>query len=209
MNGSAVPASLSGSLTSAAPQQGRRERAPGSLLLVQDFVNTRDIEAGSDDIAGATALRSWLGSRALLSPDVAVTPADAARAATFREALRVLLFAHHGEPLDRTALRMLNQAATEAHLSPRFTADGGYRLEPDASGISGALGRIVAAVSEAMDAGTWSRLKACRNDACQWAFYDSSRNRSGSWCTMAVCGNRMKGRAYRRRHREEKAAAPA
>jgi predicted RNA-binding Zn ribbon-like protein len=45
--------------------------------------------------------------------------------------------------------------------------------------------------------GSWSRLKACRQ--CGWAFYDYSRNRSGSWCSMQLCGNRTKTRAYRRR----------
>ena len=45
--------------------------------------------------------------------------------------------------------------------------------------------------------GTWRRLKACREDTCQWAFYDRSKNRSGTWCSMAVCGNRAKARAYR------------
>ena len=50
-----------------------------------------------------------------------------------------------------------------------------------------------------MRVGTWERLKVCRNDECQWAFYDHSRNHSGAWCTMAICGNRMKGRAFRTR----------
>ena len=44
----------------------------------------------------------------------------------------------------------------------------------------------------------WSKsVKACQADDCHWAFYDSSRNRSGRWCDMAVCGNREKVRAYR------------
>jgi len=47
--------------------------------------------------------------------------------------------------------------------------------------------------------GTWARVKACVADDCQWAFYDSSRNRSGRWCDMAVCGNREKVRTYRSR----------
>src|SRR3712207_8580100 len=41
------------------------------------------------------------------------------------------------------------------------------------------------------------RLKACPWDSCQWAFYDQSRNRSGVWCNMAVCGNRAKVAAHR------------
>ena len=52
---------------------------------------------------------------------------------------------------------------------------------------------------ESMVAGTWSRLKVCPADDCQWAFYDHSKNRSGTWCSMQVCGNRAKVRAYRER----------
>ena len=46
------------------------------------------------------------------------------------------------------------------------------------------------------------RLKICPN--CQWLFIDRSRNRSRSWCDMAVCGNRVKaGRHYRRQKEAE------
>jgi hypothetical protein len=47
--------------------------------------------------------------------------------------------------------------------------------------------------------GTWTRLKACANDECQWAFYDRSRNHGGAWCEMAACGNKLKNRAFRAR----------
>jgi predicted RNA-binding Zn ribbon-like protein len=50
-----------------------------------------------------------------------------------------------------------------------------------------------------MAAGTWDRLKACRQETCRWAFYDNTKNRSGVWCTMEVCGNRAKARSYRER----------
>jgi predicted RNA-binding Zn ribbon-like protein len=43
----------------------------------------------------------------------------------------------------------------------------------------------VAIVVGAMQDGTWSRLKPCRNHGCRWLFYDHSTNRSGTWCTMA------------------------
>ncbi len=45
--------------------------------------------------------------------------------------------------------------------------------------------------------GTWQRVKACDADDCLEAFYDQSRNRSGRWCDMSLCGNRTKVRAYR------------
>ncbi|MDW9413303.1 CGNR zinc finger domain-containing protein [Sinorhizobium meliloti] len=45
------------------------------------------------------------------------------------------------------------------------------------------------------------RLKICPN--CAWLFLDRSRNRSRTWCDMAVCGNRAKARRHYRRSREE------
>ncbi len=54
-------------------------------------------------------------------------------------------------------------------------------------------------VFTAMTDGTWARLKTCRNERCQKAFYDTSKNRSGAWCSMAGCGSRFKARAYRHR----------
>jgi predicted RNA-binding Zn ribbon-like protein len=72
-------------------------------------------------------------------------------------------------------------------------------LEPDAGGVDGALGRLLAIVHVSIADGTWSRLKACREDSCEWAFYDHTKNRSGAWCDMGVCGNRAKARAFRER----------
>ena len=63
------------------------------------------------------------------------------------------------------------------------------------------LGRLAAIVARSQADGTWPRMKACPNDRCHWAFYDRSRNRSRTWCTMSVCGNRAKARSYRARHR--------
>jgi hypothetical protein len=62
-----------------------------------------------------------------------------------------------------------------------------------------ALDGVVAIALGAMLDGTWPRLKACRN--CCWSFYDYSPNRSATWCSMQLCGNRKKTRAYRSRRR--------
>ena len=68
------------------------------------------------------------------------------------------------------------------------------------AGADAVVAELLAITHESMAAGTWPRLKACRAHDCEWAFYDRSRNRSGTWCSMAVCGNRAKARNYRRRH---------
>ena len=61
------------------------------------------------------------------------------------------------------------------------------------------LGWLLSFVYAATADGTWPRLKACREHTCEWAFYDHTKNRSGAWCSMAVCGNRAKARTYRAR----------
>ena len=72
-------------------------------------------------------------------------------------------------------------------------------LAPAIPGFAGAMARLLVPVAQAIGDGSWQRVKACRANDCRWAFYDRSRNRSGVWCEMAVCGNRTKVRAYRER----------
>jgi len=81
----------------------------------------------------------------------------------------------------------------------RFAAGGSTALEPLASGWNRALSQLLGFIVVAQIEGRWPRLKACRKDTCQWAFYDYSKNRSGRWCTMRRCGNQTNARAYRRR----------
>ena len=73
--------------------------------------------------------------------------------------------------------------------------DAELRFAPRGDALDG----VVAIAFAAMLDGTWSRLKACRN--CRWCFYDYSPNRSATWCSMQLCGNRKKTRAYRARQR--------
>ena len=86
---------------------------------------------------------------------------------------------------------MLDGIAEAARFTVTFER-GDARLVPRASGLDGALGEILAVVHRSMADGTWWRLKGCPRDVCHWAFYDRSRNGSGKWCAMSVCGNRTK-----------------
>ena len=91
------------------------------------------------------------------------------------------------------------RAARKGELAIHFADDGSASLAPEAEGFAGALARLLVPVADAHSDGSWQRVKACRAANCHWAFYDRSRNRSGVWCAMAVCGNRTKVRAYRER----------
>ena len=177
-------------------EPGERTPAPGPLRLVQLFVNTNDLEGGPELLPDADALRAWLVDHDLLA-DEPVSDEDHARAIALREAIRELVSANAGLPHDPAAAAVVNEigAGLRPVLEPPAT-----RFEPSAGGVEGALGQIVAAIHEAVAEGSWERLKACERDICRWAFYDHSKNRSGHWCSMAVCGQREKNRrAYRRR----------
>jgi predicted RNA-binding Zn ribbon-like protein len=175
------------------------DTAPGKLELVRLFVNTADLEDGTDALSAPAALAGWLEGHGL-ARDVSADAADVAAARELREAIRGLLLENNGVRARKQSAAVLGRTAERARLALRFEAAGEARLEPAAPGVDGALGRLVATAATAMADGTWSRLKACRADRCGWAFYDHARNRSRRWCSMAVCGNRTKARSYRRRH---------
>jgi predicted RNA-binding Zn ribbon-like protein len=177
-----------------------RAPAPGDLRLVQEFENTADLEQGTDQLGTPESLAAWLDEAGLLDDGApALTSDDVERAVAVREAVRALLFANNGADPDPGAVETLNRLADGARLRVRFDADARATLVPACNGVDAAIGRLLAAINAAMTDGTWARLKACRDDVCQWAFYDHSKNRSGAWCTMASCGNRSKARAYRER----------
>jgi predicted RNA-binding Zn ribbon-like protein len=171
------------------------------LALIQGFVNTRDVEASTDALDSPEGLREWFVTRGLISSDGSTDDADLRRTCALRESLRTLLEANHGEAPPVDAVALFNQQAASIRLRLEADISGRPTLEPGEGGIEGALGRLLTIVYTAVVDGTWRRLKVCPSDGCRWAFYDHSKNRSSTWCTMAVCGNRGKVRAYQQRRR--------
>jgi predicted RNA-binding Zn ribbon-like protein len=195
-------------------QPGGRSAAPGALALVQSFINTHydlEVEHGADVFATAPSLAGWLAAHRLIDPAAArVGERDLRRMVTVRESLRALA-ARNGDygradpgaaASVRGAIGQLNQSATGAQVEIRFTPEGADFVAHDRGGIDAALGRLLAIVAVAMVDGSWSRLKVCPGENCGWAFFDHSRNQSGRWCSMAVCGGRAKARAHYRRRRD-------
>ncbi|GAA3701788.1 CGNR zinc finger domain-containing protein [Nonomuraea antimicrobica] len=156
---------------------------PFSTELVRDFVNTFDVEAQADELSSPAELALWLRDRGLAGPGDRATDDDLHAAHHLREGLRA-------------ALRREEAPLPALPLQVRVRAEG-PELVPAADGVRGGLAGIAAAAVSA----SWDRLKVCAEGTCQWAFIDSSKNRSRSWCSMRVCGNRTKTRAYRARKR--------
>lgn len=183
---------------SKAPRYDVPKAAPSPLRVVQLFVNTVDLENEREWLPDPAALAAWAREHGLVQARTRFTDRDLAHARELREAFRALLAANRDHRRDAAALALLTNAARAAELSVVFEDDG-PRLEPEADGIDGLCGRLVSVAATAMLDGSWERLKACRN--CRWAFFDASKNRSARWCSMSLCGNRLKTRAYRRRQR--------
>jgi predicted RNA-binding Zn ribbon-like protein len=182
------------------PKTPQTKPAPGELEVLRSFVNTYDLEERTDDIDTPGALRDWLAARGLIARTEQLDEEDVRRARSVREALRALLLTNNGFDVDQRALETLNNAARGAEVVVSFGDAGAPHLSPIRPGFQGALGRLLGVAFRSMADGTWERLKACPAHDCEWAFYDASKNRSGTWCNMQVCGNRAKARNYRERH---------
>ena len=166
--------------------------APGPLETVRAFVNTLDIDEGTDELRTPAELSNWLSSHGPTAERA--TDADLRRAIEVRETLRAILRAH----ASATHPDRENSTGRPA-ADLRAIADGQVRVAEGGATPAAGLARILLIAAEASTTGTWPRLKICSADDCQWAFYDRSPTKSACWCSMAGCGSRAKSRAYRQR----------
>jgi predicted RNA-binding Zn ribbon-like protein len=175
--------------------------------MVQAFVNTHfDLvhDHGTEVLHSPAALGEWLRQAGLVAGGPSPGENELVRALTLREALRDLARAGAADPpTARAALRGLDASAAGNRVEVRFGSTGPRFVAAAGTGVDGALGCLLAITALAIADGSWSRLKVCPGNHCGWAFYDHSRNRTGRWCSMSVCGGRVKAkRHYRRRTRE-------
>lgn len=143
--------------------------------LVVDFLNTVDIERGEDLLDDPGLWQRWSAQRG-------VSPSNADEARAIRDALRAAV----GDP--RLPVEQFEVPLT-------FSLDN---QGPQLLGTT-AVAAVLVAATRLSIRGDWVRLKICPADDCLEAFYDESRNRSRTWCSMRVCGNREKARTWRAR----------
>lgn len=185
--------------------------------LALDFVNTRTDEHGTitDVLASFGDVVAWLEAAGVLAP------ADARTLRAF-EGPRQASDALSAVRAFRDVLReMLDEHRERGIIGARFVKAINGRL--DACGCARALVRerdgyalrvqyrferprdvlmpLANAAAELIAHEDLTRVKRCGGDCCDMYFLDTSRNRSRTWCDMAVCGNRAKAAAYYRRSR--------
>jgi len=174
----------------------KADQAAADLLIA--FVNTRDLEEGTEEIGDSEGLRHWVEEQTgeyLPVPDEEAH----ARVLALRESLRAFLCANNGVAAGGRELAALREAAERSRYRSSFGPRGELTLGPARSDLSGFEARLLLSIERLQAQGAWPRLKACTDEGCQWAFFDTTRNRSRTWCSMKECGNKEKTRRYRRR----------
>jgi hypothetical protein len=153
--------------------------------LVVAFLNTLDVEQGTDVLEDPGRWREWVMGQGLRPP-----PAE--------------VLAHVRSVRDGLRDAVVDGRAPVA--GPDRPHTGGLLRVELRCGIptlvaSDPVGAVLAASARLAVLGEWDRVKICPAQDCRWAFFDHSRNRSRTWCSMRVCGNRTKARNWRERAR--------
>lgn len=178
----------------------QNKQAPEPLRFAQRFVNTRNQMRGYDLLGSPEQAREWLEESGYDSVGY-IRGDELARLRELREKLRDILLSHNLGTSPETAEASSRLTGLVSNTAPGVSFDSEGR--PFLSSLSNGTGRVIEelliAVVGAGYEGTWQRLKACANEECRWIFYDASKNRSGSWCVMEICGSRAKMRSYRER----------
>ncbi|HEY1968823.1 MAG TPA: CGNR zinc finger domain-containing protein [Pseudonocardia sp.] len=188
----------------------RIELAPDGLALVHDLVNT--ISAGRrrqpDLLETLELAQPWLTrtlSRWAVSagvqnpPSLTLTEADLPRLRALRGRLRDRL---RGTVADSTvADSTVGDSALAGSLRLALDATGEVRAHPEGDGVEWITSAVLGQLYLAQLRDTRRRLKLCRNERCGTAFYDRSRNNSGVWHDVRVCGNAANLRASRARRK--------
>ncbi|MGW1912966.1 CGNR zinc finger domain-containing protein [Streptomyces sp. NPDC002076] len=182
------------------------EPAPGGLAFVQDLLNT--LSAGKprepdllQSVEGARtwldqALKSWSGATNQPAPGIELTAEDVRGLRDFRDDLGQILQYQAGDSVPEPG-----PAASLITLPTALRLDEHGHIQAEARGTGwrqvASLALIEAYRAQFTD--MLRRLKSCRNTRCMTAFYDRSRNNSGVWHDVRVCGNAANLRNYRAR----------
>jgi predicted RNA-binding Zn ribbon-like protein len=162
---------------------------PDEALLL-DLLNTTPVVEGvpRDELADAYAGRRWLGAHGQPVSD---------------DEWRALLDA-------RSALQGVVRGDTSPASLARFVEGVSHRASFAGDGIAWTIDLPPARSAAARAVLAWDalrvsspgRLRPCANPECRLFLIDHSKPNSARWCSMAICGNRLKARRHYRRSRQ-------
>ena len=203
--------------------EARMRRGTQQFLFVGnhpclDFINTQMIVNGepADLLGSFEDLVSWLVQARIVTG----TQADVARAEltkrqmvplldqakSFRTTLREMterLAASQSIPdsIILTINRVLSQQSGYPQLVRIKNRRFEQRFHSTAAPTQSVLAPLAEAASDLLCQANFALIKKCGNPSCILYFYDTTKNHARNWCSMGLCGNRMKAAAHYRRRR--------
>ncbi len=133
---------------------------------------------------------------------VKITPAMFGAALRLRAELRDYLGC---DPVERRrngrVAGRLNDALRGFPLVADARGDEALTLRAAREDALAGLSVVVAELYNGSINGTLDRLKMCAAEECRRVFFDRSKPATRRWCMSTLCGNRIKTRTYRARHR--------
>lgn len=185
-----------------APENGPRLLADHVAL---DLLNTIEQAGGQplDHWQSDADVLAWLRQVGLWPGDADGAPPRglASMARALREAVRTLVAQRKsGTTLDLAPLEAA-LAAGSSRLAVQATPDGGVTLRRvhAAANAAQCLVPLAEAAADLLAHGDFQLVRKCENDDCTLWFYDRTKSHRRRWCSMALCGNRHKVAAFRKR----------
>jgi predicted RNA-binding Zn ribbon-like protein len=194
-------------------KDSRKFQVPDELAHLYDFANSLDVRrfthhgvrhAQGDELSGPRELAAWMSRRGLSTGDTKVTAEMFDSALQLRAGIRAYLECDAAERHeDNAAVRSLNKTMKLFPLVAEAQADRGMALGAARRDALAGLSLVVAELYNGSINGTLDRLKMCAAEECRRVFFDRSKPATRRWCMSTLCGNRIKTRTYRERHRVE------
>jgi predicted RNA-binding Zn ribbon-like protein len=185
--------------------------------LALDFVNTRTTDQNglSEALSSFASALAWFVQAGLLSTSESQamlldrTPAAEATLSSlraFRAMLRGMLDEHRATgAIGRQYVDAINEQLGRCGCARTLVRKGDayvVHVQFHFTQPSDLLMPLANAAADLITREDLTRIKRCGSDCCDMYFLDTSRNRSRTWCDMALCGNRAKAATYYRRSRE-------
>ena len=192
-------------------KDSRKFRVPDDLANLYDFANSLDVRhfthhgvqhVPSDALTAPRELAAWMSQRGLVVMGARITPAMFDAALRLRKSIRAYLACDPVERRkNRDAIRSLNNALRAFPLVVEAWNDRDMTLGPARGDPLAGMSAIAAELYVGSVKGILGRLKMCAAEECRRVFFDRSKPATRRWCMSTLCGNRMKTRTYRERHR--------
>lgn len=175
--------------------------------LALDFLNTRygTGSAHRECLVDDASVVAWLKQVAVLSDDFrGVPPGLLSLALVLRESARALIQAAKAkEHADTRTINHMLEMGRDSHELAWSSSSKTYHLlsRRRDNGAASLLYPVAQAIVDLLVSPSLDLVKQCEAHDCTLMFHDHTKSHRRRWCSMALCGNRMKVAAFRERRK--------